>query len=121
MAQNKFKIASSLFAFLLWGEWAYVVNGNIVSALLQGSMSFAITLAIIALSNFVFQKTVGIRFRVLISSVITVSCTGLVLAIIHYIAGTKEIFYTISPPLTIAFLFSFFINLKSFNNHERSK
>lgn len=103
-----YNIVSALFAFVLWGGWAYFVNRNLVSALTQGTASFIITLflvkAVTQLYNMLSNKTAALM-QLLLPAIITVSFTGSGLFLAHTFAGTAYITKTIAPALTVALVF----------------
>jgi len=103
-----YNLGSALFAFILWGGWAYFINNNMISALTQGTASFIITLflvhAVTRLYHNLSTKVNG-NIQLLLPAIITVSFTGTCLFIVHLIAGTAHITKTIAPALLVAFLF----------------
>ncbi len=111
-----YNLGSALFAFLLWGGWAYYINKNIISSLTQGTASFVITLflvrAISTLYGSLSNKTDNTLLPIILPAVITVSFTTTFLYIAHIIAGTAHIIKTIAPALLVAFLFCLFTAYK---------
>lgn len=109
-----YRYLSAFFAFLLWGGWAFFINDDenshtgVISAITQGSFSFIITLFMTHFITFQFNKFSNGIVRIVLPPVITVSITGTMLILIHIMAGTPSILYTVSPALTVALLFSFF-------------
>ncbi len=103
-----YNLGSALFAFTLWGGWAYFINRNSISALTQGAASFIITLflvhAVTKLYRSLPAKANGI-LQLFSPAIITVTFTGTCLYIAHRIAGTEHIAKTIAPALLIAFVF----------------
>ncbi len=111
---KKYNYLSAVFAFLLWGGWAFYINNDgksylgAISGITQGSYSFIITLLMTHLITFQFNKFSRGIFKIIVPPVVTVSITGSALILIHLIAGTPSILLTVSPALTIALLFSFY-------------
>lgn len=106
-----YNLGSALFAFTLWGGWAYFINRTITSALIQGAASFIITLFLVYAVSSIYLRLVGKVNNILqlfIPAIITVSFTGTCLYIIHYVAGTAHIVNTIAPALLVAFTFCVF-------------
>ncbi len=103
-----YNLISALFAFVLWGGWAYFVNRNIISALTQGIASFIITLflvkAVTQLYNMLSDR-MGDVLQLLLPAIITVSFTGSCLFLAHSLAGTAYITKTIAPALSVALIF----------------
>ena len=109
---NSFKYSSSFIAFFIWGSWAYFINHNIISALAQGTASFVITLILIRSVTWLFYSLPKNFFRTILPALITISCTGSALVLIHFLVGTQRVFFTILPPITVAAIFCFYVTLK---------
>jgi len=113
-----FNLLSAVLAFLLWGGWAFIVNGKLSStagytaALTQGTASAVITLFMVRMVTWLYIILPETFFRMILPGFLTVCFTGGCLIGIHYLAGTPEIFYTVSPALTVAFLFNVFTTFK---------
>ena len=111
-----YNLASAVFAFVLWGGWAYFINVNIVSGLTQGTASFVITLflvhAVTCLYHTLSSKKMSEFLQLLLPAIITVGFTGTCLYIIHSIANTPHIAKTIAPALLVAFLFCIYTAYK---------
>lgn len=122
---NKYKLVSAVFAFVLWGGWAYIVNckndvlTGLSSGITQGTASFIITLFLVRAVTFLFPRFQRRFTQLLCPAIITVSFTGPCLVLIHTIMGTPAILYTISPALVVAFSFCIFTALKLQKNTER--
>ncbi len=126
MGNNKtkylFNILSAFFAFLLWGSWAYFINQNIKSALVQGLASFIITIFLIKCVTKIFNFLVLSKARFFLPTAATILITTSSLTAIHFLVGTKNIFYTIAPPVSVATIFCFFVTAKLEKiNHDKSK
>ena len=113
-----YKIGSALLAFLLWGGWAWYVNGadddwhTLLTALAQGTSSFLITLVLVALVTrlyHVFEHPVA---RLWLPTLVTVALSVSMLILVHLWVETDKLFFTILPPSTVAFLFCMFTTFK---------
>ena len=117
-----YNLVSAIGAFVVWGAWAYYINRDVdtsvrlVSATTQGTASLIITLAIVRLVSSIFNRLPRKLFSILIAAVCSVLCTGSCLVAIHMIVGTPEILGTVSPPLTVAFLFCLFTAYKLYSD-----
>ena len=113
-----FNFLSALLAFLLWGGWAFYVNGQTsvtvgsTAAITQGTASAVITLFMVRAVTWLYKILPKTFFQMILPGFLTVCFTGSCLTGIHYLAGTPEIFYTVSPALTVAFLFNVFTTFK---------
>ncbi len=122
---KRFNLISAFLAFLLWGGWAFYVNGmggittRLVSGVTQGTASFIITLVMVRAITWLFHHLPTNPLCLISPAVITVSCTGSCLAFVHYLVGTPRIVQTISPALTVAFIFCFYTTLKIQKASER--
>ena len=111
---KQFTYISALLAFILWGGWAFYVNGEsgnearILSGITQGTFSFIITLLMTKVIAYQYNKFSRVIFKIFFPPIITVSITGTLLILIHVKVGTPAILKTVSPALTVALLFSFF-------------
>lgn len=105
---------SAVLAFLLWGAWAYYVNANtdanqgLSSGLSQGTASFAITLLMVHLVSWFFKRLPDSFLKLPLAALCTVAITGSCLVAIHKLVGTPNIIATITPALTVAFIFSWY-------------
>ena len=106
-----FKLLSGLAAFVLWGGWAYYINGgsanpaSLKAAGVQGSASFIITLLMVRAVTWLHGRLPSGTIQAWLPSVITLSCTGSALIAIHLLAGTPQILPTIAPALLVGGLF----------------
>ncbi|MGZ8189679.1 MAG: hypothetical protein ACXWTS_00465 [Methylococcaceae bacterium] len=113
-----FNVLSALMAFLLWGGWAYYVNGTtdvtkgLISGLTQGTASFIITLVMVHLVTWFFNYLPRNFLQLPLAAFMTVSITGSCLAGIHFLVATPEIFFTITPALSVAFVFCWYTAYK---------
>lgn len=115
---SRYRWISALFAFLIWGGWAYYVNGEaaenqrLTSSLVQGTASLIITLLMVHAVTWL-QGHIAIPYvRPVLPAVLTVSFTGSCLCTIHYVIGTPNILYTVTPALSVAFLFCLYTTYK---------
>ncbi|NOQ34487.1 MAG: hypothetical protein GQ569_01150 [Methylococcaceae bacterium] len=113
-----YNFLSAILAFILWGGWAYYINGRenpemaIISAITQGTASFTITLLMVHAVSWIYHRLPKNSWQILLPAIFTVSVTGSCLAAIHYTVGTPEIIYTISPALSVAFAFCLYTAYK---------
>ena len=113
-----YKYFSAIMAFILWGGWAFYVNSGsgisvrIIAGLVQGSASLIITLVMIKLVTAIFHRLPDNPLRIILAAFITVSITGSGLMLAHSVANTPRIIATISPALTVAFVFCLYTALK---------
>ena len=113
-----FNVLSALSAFLLWGGWAYYVNGStdaakgLISGLTQGTASFIITLVMVHLVTWFFNHLPGNFLQLPLAAFFTVSITGTCLVGIHRLVHTPHILYTIAPALSVAFAFCWYTAYK---------
>lgn len=113
-----YKLGSALSAFILWGSWAWYVNGadnewhTLLSAIAQGSSSFLITLGLVALVTRLYNHFEHPLARVWLPALIVTAFSSSVLLVVHLGVGTQQIIQTILPPSTVAFLFCLFTTIK---------
>ena len=113
-----FNLGSALFAFCLWGGWAYYVNHSqgvytgLISGLAQGTASFIITLGMVYAITWLYARIPASPIRLLLPAIITVSCTATGLYAVHSLVGTPNIAYTIAPALSVAFMFCVYTSYK---------
>lgn len=109
-----FNLLSAAFAFCLWGAWAFYMNHDasfetgLISGLTQGSASFVITLFMIHAVTWLFNKMTVFAFKLIVPALITIAFTSTGLTLIHSLVKTPNIFFTIAPALSVAFLFCIF-------------
>lgn len=120
-----FNLLSAIFAFILWGGWAYHINSQtstqsgIVAGLTQGTASFLITLFMVHAITLLFHRFHHPFTKVLLPAVIVVCCTSLFLYTVHLVMGTPRILATILPALTVAFSFCLFTSFKLLRIHQQ--
>lgn len=108
---RRYTLLSSVFAFILWGGWAFHINAGhgevvqLMALLTQGSASFVITLIMARSVAILFSRIQNDWIRAILPAVATVSFTGSALVSIHHWVGTPEVAATVSPALSIAFLY----------------
>jgi ABC-type antimicrobial peptide transport system permease subunit len=113
-----FNVLSAMCAFMLWGCWAYYVNGStdftkgLISGLTQGTASFIITLVMIHVVTWFFNHLPGNFLQLPLAAFFTVCITGICLVGIHWLVHTPHIFYTIAPALSVAFAFCWYTAYK---------
>lgn len=123
---SQFQVAAASLAFLMWGGWAFWINGGaelltphstasldtpVISGLTQGSCSFVITLFMVHLVTALY-RVVPRSTQLVVPGMVTVAATGSCLAAAHALVGTPEIARTIAPALVVAFLFNVFTAVK---------
>ena len=113
-----FNVLSALSAFMLWGGWAFYVNGStdvtkgLISGLTQGTASFIITLVMVHLVTWFFNHLPDNFLQLPLAAFFTVTITGSCLVGIHWLVHTPHIFYTIAPALSVAFAFCWYTAYK---------
>lgn len=113
-----FNVLSALSAFLLWGGWAYYINGradpskSLISGFTQGTASFIITLVMVHLVTWFFKHLPNNFLQLPLAAILTVTITGSCLVGIHWLVHTPHIFYTIAPALSVAFAFCWYTAYK---------
>ncbi|OTG67190.1 hypothetical protein [Acinetobacter silvestris] len=123
---RSYNLISACFAFLLWGGWSFYINTQqgslkhgIISGLIQGICSFVITLFMTFIIDQQFNYFKNLTAKLLLPPILTVLCTGSLLILIHHLIGTPSILYTLSPILTVAFLFAIFTNFKLYQHYKQ--
>lgn len=117
-ATRFYKLISALLAFLLWGSWGYYINSEAshdagaLSGIIQGSASFLITLIMVYMVEYFYRLFKETKLQIIASSVITVSITTIFLVSAHYFAETPHILFTVSPAITVAFIFCLYTAYK---------
>ncbi len=109
--------------YTLGGGWAYLINSTddkpaFLSAIIQGCASAVITLAIIAILSFLILRIPKVKGHSFLITCITVSTTGSGLYLLHTMANTPKVIETITPPLCVAFIFSWVTAHKLKNKRE---
>lgn len=125
---SRYRWISALFAFLIWGGWAYYANAEaaenqrLTSSLVQGTASLIITLFMVHAVTWLYGRIAIPYVQLVLPAVFTVSFTGSCLFAIHYIAGTPNILYTVTPALSVAFSFCLFTTYKlQKRSHEETE
>ncbi|TCM71060.1 hypothetical protein EC844_101341 [Acinetobacter calcoaceticus] len=124
----RYNLSAAIFAFLLWGGWSFYINtqhgslkNGIISGLTQGICSFVITLFMTFLIDRQFNYFQNINAKLILPPVLTVLLTGSFLVMVHLLIGTPSIVYTLSPVLSVAFLFGVFTNYKLYSRYKISQ
>ena len=110
---QRYNMVSAIGAFLLWGGWAFWINQPaglhqaMLSGITQGTASLLITLAIVKLIGFFFNR-LRHPLRLWLPPLLTISITGSLLVCAHWLARTPHIVSTIALPITVAFIFCLF-------------
>lgn len=122
---QRYRYLSAVFAFFLWGGWAFYVNymqagwqSGLLSGIVQGVCSFVITLFIAYLVEKQFNWYEHALPKLLLPPICTVLLTGSCLILIHTLIQTPNIFKTLLPVLTVAFLFAVVTNFKLYQQHK---
>jgi hypothetical protein len=111
-------ISAALMAFVFYGGWAFTVNyphgafAAVAALAVQGTASFATTLALTVLVTFFYRRLAGSKQPRLVwlalppaLSTAVVACP-LVLA--HTLAGTPAMLATIAPSIAIGFIYGIY-------------
>ncbi len=113
-----FNTLSALMAFLLWGSWSYYINDNntdysgLISGLTQGTASLMITLFMLRFVTYLYHQYQHPVAKQLMPAIVTVSLTSLCLVSIHTLIDTPNILYTVTPALSVAFIFCLYTAFK---------
>ena len=117
-----YRIISIAGAFILWSSWAFLVNDSelhqkIISAVAQGSISAAATNLIIKSLKLLSRK---FKFFIIPSLIVTSFTTATGVAI-HKFIGTPQIFWTLFPAVSTAFIYSLFTSYQFQKNSTMEK
>lgn len=116
-------ISGAVIGFLFYGSWAIWANFDtqdpssvfiaLRSGLLQGSMSFAVTLGGTTLMKALFAGSGPLWWRFVRASLGTLLAIYSVIVTAHVLNHTPHILLTLAPglPITIIFCFSFCLGL----------
>ncbi len=113
-----FHSISAVLALIVWGGWAFYVNHSLginerlISAFAQGIFSLVVTLLILSLVTYIYNKMPNNILRYLVPAILVVIVTGAVVISIHVAIDTAEIFSTVTPGLTVTFLYSLLTTYK---------
>lgn len=105
------KLLAASLAFVLWGGWALLANWQaglrpaLLAGLLQGAMSFLVTLLMASAIIWQARRLRRPAGRILVPPLVTVSVTGSLLYTLHTLSGTPGVWRTIVPPTTVAFIY----------------
>lgn len=108
---NSYKLVSAFLALILWGSWAFYVNEpsnsyvRFLVAGAQGLASFTITLIMVKIVTFFYAKLEKNSLQLILPTILTIALSASCLTIIHSVIGAPNILLTISPALSVAFLF----------------
>jgi hypothetical protein len=89
------------------------------SGLTQGVGSFLITLIMVRSVAWLYHHLPAHSSRLVLPALITVAVTGSCLATAHALVGTSNIVQTISPALSVAFLFNIYTTVKLRRGDQR--
>lgn len=114
---KRFDYASAAGAFLIWGGWAWYVNGpgsaaGLASALAQAVFSGAMTLALVRMITGLRGLFSTGRARFLLPPLISVTASTTLLVFIHWVVSTPRLLATIAPSVSVALIFSFVTSFK---------
>ena len=122
---RSYNLISAILAFMLWGGWTFYINTKmdslqhgIISGLTQGICSFFITLFMTFLIDKQFNYFKNDLAKLCLPPICTVLLTGSFLILVHHLIGTPSIVYTLTPVITVAFLFAVFTNLKLYRAYK---
>ena len=121
MPENKtskqYNLVSALLAFFIWGGWSFYINDEsiftrTISGLAQGISSFIITLIMVNFVTWIYYKNYAPSLRLVLPAGITAFFTGSALIVIHTLVGTPNIVKTVTPALSVAFIFCLYTSYK---------
>lgn len=126
-SSTTYNFGSAILAFVLWGGWSFYINTQqgslehgLISGITQGVCSFILTLVIAFLIEKLFNYFKNTLLKLLLPPVITVILTGSFLIMVHLLIKTPSIVYTLTPVLTVAFLFAIFTNVKLYKQRSQA-
>lgn len=114
---KQYNLLSASLAFFIWGGWSFYINdasifSRVTSGLAQGISSFIITLIMVKIVTWFYYRIYFKQLRFILPAMATVFCTGSVLITIHYLIGTPYILKTVTPALSVAFIFCLYTSYK---------
>lgn len=122
---SNYNLISAVLALLLWGGWSFYINSKvdslehgIISGMTQGICSFIITLFMTFLIDKQFNYFKNDTTKLFLPPICTVLLTGSFLTTVHHLIGTPSILYTLTPVLTVAFLFAVVTNFKLYKSYK---
>ncbi|MFC4259845.1 hypothetical protein ACFOZ5_12465 [Marinobacter lacisalsi] len=113
------KLLAAGLAFALWGGWALLANWQagvrpaLMAGLLQGAMSFLVTLLMASAVIWQVRRLRRPAGKILVPTLLTVSVTGSLLYLLHTLSGTPGVWRTIVPPTTVAFFYCLLLSVES--------
>ena len=93
----------AICAGIIYGGWAYYVNGDITAMLIQGVLSFVSTLGLLSLIIFIMSLVPRKLAKTLAGSMVPNALLAIILITAHYLNGTANIIATVLPSLIVAF------------------
>ncbi len=108
---KKYNAYSALFAFVVWGGWAYYINSangfftGLISGLAQGTFSCIMTLLIVVIVTKLFNAIHHPLLKIIVPPIVTVALTAIPLVTMHIIISTPYIIKTITLALLVSFIF----------------
>jgi len=110
------KTVHGVGGFLLMGGWAVFANrahpmpAPLIAGVAQGLLTATITLFLKRLTEGIFQRTTG-PMKIVLPPLAAFLTSLVLLTAIHTLAGTPALGATISVPLTVSTLYSFFYTI----------
>lgn len=114
-----------LIGALMMGAWAGFANRAhpmpvpLIAGLVQGLLSAALTAYLKSAVEYLGRRIVGFA-RFILPPLIAVTGSGMLLYIVHSLAGTPEIWATLSVPLIVSGSYVFIWNLLQQRRQERA-
>ena len=119
---KRYQVISATGAFLLWGSWAYLINSNgqgaLYSGICQGLVSSFLTMLMIFALSKLYTKFNTRLTKLLMPACILFLSTSIIGISVHTLINTANIFYTLTPPLLVGFIFSV---TTCFKIHQKEK
>ena len=121
MSSNSARLSGlvpALLALLIYGSWAFYVNWShgvsyAVSAFVaQGIASFATTLLLTRLIEFLYHRFPNRVSKAALTPVASIGVIGLALYAIHALSRTPDILLTITPSMLIGFAYCLYCTYK---------
>ena len=112
---RSYNLISAILAFMLWGGWTFYINTKMDS--LQHGIISGLTQGICSIDK-QFNYFKNDLAKLCLPPICTVLLTGSFLILVHHLIGTPSIVYTLTPVITVAFLFAVFTNLKLYRAYK---
>ena len=119
-----YNLTSAVLAFLFWGGWSFYINSSehqsgLIYGVVQGIISFFMALFMVYAVTKIYNSINNQSLKLLLPAFIVTLVMTIILVSIHSLIQTPHILYTISPSLSMAFVFCI-ITAKNLNNSSNT-